>query len=180
MRPQRIAAGLLLVAMLLLIAGPVAADKGGEPASFRAIAVDCAVVDPGTVTLGEDGILRIRGLKSTGFIESDNRLVAGRNDVELDADLNTKTDTRKYWVKVTIYPTDYPGSSWVAPGESGWGHFAPVIHRGYGTGLLEGLRIKFSALRLPDGYPGPGDPPCPDPALVLDNQGVIVGTGDLR
>jgi hypothetical protein len=172
MRNKRIFAVLVLIGLLLLIAGPAAADKGGDPASFQAISLDCSVTDPGTGVVDANGILHIRGVKSIGIVESDNPLVAGTDEVEVNADINMKTNTGKFWINLTIHPTGVDGA-WVAPGESGAGPSAPVIHHGYGTGALAGMRIMLSASGLPDGYPGPGEAPCA-PIRVLQNRGVIV------
>jgi len=173
MRSKRIPAVLLLIAMLLLIAGPAAADKGGVPASFQAIATDCTVVDPGIGVVDADGILHIRGQRVDGVVQSDNRLVAGQTEVEINGDINTKTNTGKVWVNLTIRPTAVEGA-WVGPGAAGAGLLSPVIQRVDGTGALAGLRMDFRAKLLPGGYPGPGQPPCAEPIRVFEFRGVIL------
>jgi len=62
--------------------------------------------------------------------------------------------------------------TWVAPGVSGAGVPSAVIHSGYGTGALAGLRIQLRAKVLPDGYAGA--PPCADPLRVVEDRGVIL------
>jgi len=169
---KRIPAVLVLMGMLLLIAGPAAADKGGVPASFYAIATDCEVVDPGTEYVDAGGMLHIQGQRVDGFVQSDNPLVAGKTEVEINLDINTKTNNGKARVNLTIWPASVDGT-WVGPGVSGAGLPSPVIQRVEGTSALAGLRMDFRAKPL-DGYPGPGQPPCAEPIRVFEFRGVIL------
>ena len=83
----------------------------------------------------------------------------------------TFIDEKKFLVNATFFPTAFPGSTWVLPGE---GRVLPdgfvVHHLGVGTGELEGGMIKLKVQPV-DVEPPPG---CTLVGPVVELDGVII------
>ncbi|MEM7129459.1 MAG: hypothetical protein AAF702_24210 [Chloroflexota bacterium] len=100
---------------------------------------------------------------------SEEPLLAGRSQVEV----NQEVGEEYFQVNALYSPTAYPDSTWVLPGE---GFATPdgsfiVIHRGHGTGRLEGARMLFTASPAED---VPDDLPCEPVGPLVKLEGIVI------
>ena len=83
----------------------------------------------------------------------------------------TPIDEKKFLVNATFFPTAFPGSTWVAPGQGReLPHGFVVHHLGVGTGDLEGGMIKFKVQPVDAPLP----PGCTLVGPVVELDGVII------
>lgn len=83
----------------------------------------------------------------------------------------TVTEAEEIFVDTVTFPTRFPGSSWISPGQ---GRVTPtgfsVTHFGYGTGDFSGAQIAYVVSPLDEPVGLPCDPVGPTVKL----EGVIV------
>ena len=181
-------AGALLVAALLILASPSAADPMKNKTAVDVWEVSC-LVDPGIQWLSAEGILHVRGRVSQAtFYESGSFDIVGSDTIVSNANLS----------HVNLDPLTFDGSlfgTWSAvylpASNSGtfdgaWharltdGGFAVGKAVGQGSGELRGKKMKLNLVVDPIDDPPPpglfsasGFPPC-DPSLIV---GIIHDTG---
>ena len=143
-------ASLTTIGVLLLVAfavGSVFADRPDTVTQFEAVSVACP---QGEVLVTDEPLPLFKG---TAIVNA------------------TITDKGEIFVDAVNFPTAYPGSSWIAPGQ---GRFTPtgffVNHHGYGTGDLEGGKIQYRAIPLDE----PVELPCEPVGPVVKLTGVII------
>jgi hypothetical protein len=120
------------VLFLLIVAiGSAAAKREGVATHFKAIDVACEMFDG-------DGDLNFKGV-----VLSEDKRIAGTSFVEISFVGN------RVLVDYTLIPEDFDGT-WIAPGHSTVAPKAPVIHKGFGTGVFEGQKIMLKARVLDD------------------------------
>jgi hypothetical protein len=147
-----------LIAMLLLVAVPVAARA--KKTEVEAIDYGCQITDPGVMWIDDEGFLHIRGQKYEGIAVSDDPRFDGVTAID-DASMNMDMATGDYNMHGTgsLVPSD-PGidGMWEVMFNS---HMVGGVltARGvlHGSGDLEGLKGKVT-IEMPDGVPEPN--PC--------------------
>jgi hypothetical protein len=139
----------------------------------RKVLVGVAVLLLAVSTATGEGLNAAIQFTAIDFACAGGNIVVSTEPLVNGTSLTTATfiDEKKFLVNATFFPTAFPGSTWVLPGQ---GRLLPhgfvVHHLGIGTGDLAGGMIKLKVQPV-DAAPPPG---CTLVGPVVELDGVII------